>query len=845
MDNKELKKTIIKNIANREYYLFVVNNYAAGIQQKNGKYLTKYFPLSPFVLEQMIMQNGSMGCYQQRYKTGQIRWICFDFDCKDKENPAIEEMYKECILPFTEMLKELNIHYLTEFSGRRGIHIWIVFNSLISKKTGYLILNELEKRCPFLEGINNSEKWNLDRFPATDSSIGNTVGKQVKFPLSSHKSGSRSYFFLGEFCTINDTSSIVFFKSQFDILDSYNLNNAEEIITRLDLNKESIQNNSLIYEKYNLIDDIELTPQEVIDILSETKVFKQIFERMKMGHGMHQDWVVLLGTLSVCDLDLLKNVLKKFPDFDETQTQYNILKLKDKYYPAKFAYLYRIYNMEIEEGLNENETSLYYLLKRCGLEKKLLKKYDASNEVSLYNDLRSTVNKEMNYLRSNDEVANVQIWNDLCRINSIDLYNYEKEINKILENDGYDYTPVDYKVFKRIESNEKIRYLVSLSAKDRIITTNLAIQLCYAMKRRWNSFSYQISYTSKNSIFFYWYSSWSNFINHIRVFTDITFMENFQVFYIDLKEFYNNIDFLNVFRTIKDSLNDESENIFMFLTNYNDKLMKSIQEGNRIGVPQGPAYARIIAELYLDELLDRAISKYRKEELLYIYRYVDDMVVFCAPNVDGNKIFNDLIQFLTLSSLPINTNKSKYYGFIRNLTIEEKKDLLHDESFNYDLNGNLSISPVLEIEKWQRTKKYFAEHPFNIKALGYFFGKHTFLEAQKWCLEKFDEVILKSIEGRGSSFRSFYNFLFNNEKYMINLLDNNKLKLIQVNSLNFSNFIHELYYSIQSNTLHSDLFERIKKEYLAGLNTEELCEDDRIIVNALLEIKMEKSNGKD
>ena len=63
---------LIWNIAQLEYSLFVVNSYAAGIQQNDGRYITKYFPMSPFVIEQMLLRQGSMGCYQQGYKTNRI-----------------------------------------------------------------------------------------------------------------------------------------------------------------------------------------------------------------------------------------------------------------------------------------------------------------------------------------------------------------------------------------------------------------------------------------------------------------------------------------------------------------------------------------------------------------------------------------------------------------------------------------------------------------------------------------------------------------------------------------------------------------------------------------------------
>lgn len=52
-------------------------------------------------------------------------------------------------------------------------------------------------------------------------------------------------------------------------------------------------------------------------------------------------------------------------------------------------------------------------------------------------------------------------------------------------------------------------------------------------------------------------------------------------------------------------MNEEAKNIFIFLTEYNDKLMKQLHHGNRIGVPQGPAHARIIAEMFLDQILEK------------------------------------------------------------------------------------------------------------------------------------------------------------------------------------------------------------------------------------------------
>ena len=139
-------------------------------------------------------------------------------------------------------------------------------------------------------------------------------------------------------------------------------------------------------------------------------------------------------------------------------------------------------------------------------------------------------------------------------------------------------------------------------------------------------------------------------------------MDNFEVFYIDLKGFYDHIDFLTVYRTFENAFDKEIKNVFLFLIEYNNKLMKQLQNGHRIGVPQGPAYARIIAEMFLDRLLDRFFSKF-EYGAFYVYRYVDDIIIFCRPDFDGRGLFDELVSFLPSAGLPVNLEKSRYWKY--------------------------------------------------------------------------------------------------------------------------------------------------------------------------------------
>ena len=836
---------IIKDIANIEYSLWVVNTYAAGIQQPNGCYITKYFPMSPFVIENMLLSYGSMGCYQQGYKTNRIKWICFDFDCKDKMNPDVYELYKNCVRPFTNVLDELEIKYLTEFSGRRGIHVWIIFKTVFEKKLGYRIVCELEKKCRVLSEIKDNEEWGLDRFPATDTSRGNIVGKQVKFPLSCHVAGERSYFFCGEFQKKEDTESEVFLNEQLGIMKAYMPNEITEVVRKLNIDTTYSETTKLKYRKYCLQDNIEVTSDQVINILSETRVFREIFQRMQQGNSLHQDWLVILGTLYLCDADaiIVTDVFRRFPNYDERKTFSNIEKLGKSYFPATFGYLYRIYGITLEENIDPEETGLHYLLRRCGVEANILQQIENTNEKKTIYDISVTAKKEKNYLKENDEVADVYIWNQLCNLKNYDFRFYEDLIKDIEEGKKIQFTPKNFKVFNRIESEEKTRKLVALSAKERIITTNLALRLCDLINESWKSFSYHISYTSNEYIFYHWYSSWGRYLDHIHVFMDVPFMDNYEVFYIDLKGFYDHIDFLAVLRSFEEVLDEKARNIFVFLTEYNDKLMKKIQNGDRIGVPQGPAYARIIAEMFLDKLLNSVLKKFDQKKI-YSYRYVDDMVFFCRPDFDSRMLFDELMSFFPLVGLPVNLNKSKYYGKICDLSGNEKVQILHSDSFNYDLTENDYTGYMLEEEKKSKLKEYLIENPFNVGSLGYIFGKYTISEAQIWCLQNCRTEILSACEGRGSNYRKFYDFLFQNEKYIKIILDNQELKLIPLKSLNFSNFIHTLYYAVQDRIISPPIFERIKEEYLKKILDNELKKDDCIIVKALLLVNAEVANEK-
>ena len=75
-------------------------------------------------------------------------------------------------------------------------------------------------------------------------------------------------------------------------------------------------------------------------------------------------------------------------------------------------------------------------------------------------------------------------------------------------------------------------------------------------------------------------------------------------------------------------------------------------------------------------------------------------------------------------------------------------------------------------------------------------------------------------------------------------MDIEELELISLDSLNFSNFVHSLYYAVQDHVITPPLFERIKHEYIEKLFDTKMKKDDEIIIDALRLITAEVSDEK-
>lgn len=466
---------VLRKTAKKIYELFVVNRNAMAVQLADGNYVTKYTKVTENDIYCMLLEGKAIGSYQQLYKSPYLKWVCFDFDCKDKDDPNINKLYIECTKPLNIFLDEKGIYYINEFSGRRGIHTWILFDNYVTKRDAYNFIQAIKKN---VEWKYDEKEYGLDEFPATPSGKGNVVGKQVKVPLSKHKKGGYSFLFAKDY--LRESFGPSFFRHQLELLNSIQLNNFEIMAEKLEI---SIDSQSAPFVRTYFVGEIECDAEKVIQVLSKTEVYRSLLNRVMHGEAFLKDWLVMLGTLGKINdgYALLKDIFRYCPSFSEEETDEKIEKYGKKYFPATFSYLYNMYDLDMESWINPEETGLQYLIRTLGLNAEIVEWNN--NEVSILDDSAFTVSKEQNYLFLNDEVPVVTIWDDLNHMTKYDTNKIDQVIRKIKDGEELDINPSNFFTFVRHESEIKERMMVSLSGYDRVLTSHIALNAFYRLNR--------------------------------------------------------------------------------------------------------------------------------------------------------------------------------------------------------------------------------------------------------------------------------------------------------------------------------------------------------------------------
>lgn len=809
----ELKKKEQKQISELLFKYFIMNDKYIAVQMPDGKYIPKKVFCSPQLVYDMLMCGASMGTYQQKYCTDIIKWICLDFDCDNAE--YINELVERYVRPAACQLKELGIQFLAEYSGRRGIHLWIHFRGTITKALGYKIIDKISRG--YRKRIREERYLALDLFPAVAGGS-NKLGKQVKLPLSKHRKGKMSFFIpniiegdIREWLHLPERDD--FWKIQRDILQGYKRNDPESIWSILEICPDETEiAKSLLYRKEFLLTDKKISLEEIQQKCGDCKIIRQIIDRAIEGNLRYLDRLVLAGCFGKMDRgNFLIDIMSSQSNYKADVTQKYLDAVKERYYPITLLYLYDLYDEQMEEELNPKETILSYIARKLGLSDSICSLEEIQqkdSEIRGRSFFEMIRDKEFQYMAYDNEVLTV---NDYLKIKNLKWYDFqilESRLKIIMSAEWKEGRGPEkrYSVFKRWEEGkESPRCLVTLNITDRILTTALIFELVKETGWRFHSYSYNLNFFDYGSVFIPWFHAWKSFKQEVENYLYLDFFKEYGMIKLDLTNFYDSIYMHALYQQMNETLSEKTlekekvKRILDYLCWYTESLMSSIH-GDIRGIPQGPAYARVLAELFLSTILAEFCKIYNyKDTNCRIIRYVDDIYVIYY-GLDGKAFLQRFHNYVEKRGLQINRGKSAVYERIGNMKGWEKEAIFGDSEKNYALKSIQELE--LEDEDQQQEKirefeKYlYRKGKWSISDANFILNRCLDPIFVEQYLNYYGEQLIQQKVGRGSIYSRLYHEIFEREKWMRKFFSKQLYRNIPLGTVNFGNFISMCYFGI-------------------------------------------------
>lgn len=753
-------------------------------QKDDGKYEKKYGFLTEGLIEKLLIDKGSIAVYQKQ-QDFTVKWLCFDFDIlkehldSDIREKAEVELTKS-VRSFASYLNDNNIPFTLEFSGNRGYHLWIFFDDKVLYSTASNILEKLVE----MSGLTYDKSLvSLDKFPKTPKPSSG-VGLGVKLPLSHHKK-SKTYSYL------IDKSAKHLTNEKISVLNEDLLNRNLEILNNIkyayisDIEKvlgcffpksEYFIDSSLLVKSIKTSKKISY--KDVIEHWEKSKLISPLSSKIKNGHNLNNNErqliVGILHRLGNIGISIIHSIFSTMENYNKSITQEAIESLNGYYFPNQ-SMIEHYLDTRLEEDL---ETDC--LIGMCIPN---FESYESADFEFSIQDIDIVRKSELNYLYSNDEVKSRLISDDLINKTNLSLLlDFYKVLNKE--------KPLDFYRHIRIEES-KNRELISLGSSERVATSLLTKQISKFLDVDFGNFShgYQINKGFNNlHIFKPWLKQWHGFISNISNAIDEPLFRDCYIVKTDIKSFYDSIPhsrlqrillgetnsaFSSKIKRLKSSEFEKYKQIINALID----VTKKTNKGN-IGLPQGPAYARYLAELYLSEI-DLIFKELYYNGKVFLYqRYVDDIFFICEFNQHAEEQLKVLKNTLSTLGLTLNTDK----------TIIKKIEYSKSDFDNYKSQSKYTVESVnKEITIANENQKEMALEEFiNLiesdsaqHDLSFIFSHlREIPELDEMKLDIIPEVINSGI-GRGSMYRNMFNFLIQSPNSFQFLLSEIEFNVLQ------------------------------------------------------------------
>lgn len=652
-----------------QYFGSTANFYVK--QVSDGSYRKTPGRVTGSLVKEIIETKQSIACYQRNIDHT-INWICFDFDIlKSKINTVDEHISEEHLIEvvksFVTYLESKEIRHLVEFSGNRGIHVWINFQSPVFPHTAYELVKAL------IEGAELSINRNLiglDLFPSS-ASHKSMFGKAVKIPLSKHaKSGCYSILVKNipsNFASVRLTElTAENLLAQIEILSEHQTESIHLLEKKLNcvLDHQEMEEPSAEYIRIIEIKELTLTFDQIMEFWSKFPLMETIVDDIRKGSLNNERRQLLVGLLNPVvnqkgekvGRELLIDIFARMTNFSRSKTELGLDKLANLPFPSQDV-LESICNFTLNERYSPNELI------------ELLIPYFIRIENDLFNlndkDFRVSKIAERHYLYQNDEVRCIKVLDELSAL--------ERNISKEgFERIVYENAPIElYRHYRKEKGKEEDRKLITLGALPRLFSTWAMKYFTYFFNHRSseNSFGYKVNENfSGGHIFKPWLYQWIQFLHNVGDFLNNELNGDFFVVKTDIKSFYDSIPQDNLERLLLRGFNDQIAKKISHLQppaliRYQEvckSLMRITRSCNsdRRGVPQGPAYARYLSELYLDKIDKLMDGLMEKGDVIFYHRYVDDIFFVTESRVNAELYLSRLRNNLEMLGLSLNQEKT-------------------------------------------------------------------------------------------------------------------------------------------------------------------------------------------
>ncbi|KAA1150111.1 TOTE conflict system archaeo-eukaryotic primase domain-containing protein, partial [Pseudoalteromonas fuliginea] len=297
-------KSDIFPISNLLKNLFASNSNYHARQMPDGRYIKAKGTISSYEIRKMLFNQQSIAIYQRNRNTT-VNWICYDFDIiksvlGSKLQNEAEAHIVELVNSFCAFLDNKNVEYLLEFSGNRGFHVWLLFDTSISYKNAHQILKTI------LNSSNIDTNWGLvdiDLFPST-ANVSGKYGKGVKIPLSKHQKSQNYSYLLNEkiidYNSLHKSSlSDEFISEQTSILESHKRNHITELELIFDIEELEFEPEDTYYKIRKVFTASKsISANKLINHWKNNNEFKVLAELVEKDKCSHEVRKLITGILA-------------------------------------------------------------------------------------------------------------------------------------------------------------------------------------------------------------------------------------------------------------------------------------------------------------------------------------------------------------------------------------------------------------------------------------------------------------------------------------------------------------------------------------------------------------------